>query len=278
MRPRAVGPCDSPQEACSRQAGDEAVERTCDEVGGTPLLHDATVDDHADPVGQRGCVLEVVRDEDRREPELAQQLVQLGAHRGLRVCVERGQRLVEQQRLRPAGKRAGKRDALPLAAGQLPHPGAGERRDPEPLEQLRDRCASRRAETDVLRDVEVREERVLLEEVAHASLLRRAVDPGGRVQPCLVADGDAPAPRSEEAGNHAKGGRLSGAGRPDEGDRLAALDGQLDAGVEGAKGMGVVDPERHRVRSLTESRTPALMTTRTALIASATSKSRSNCS
>ena len=81
--------------------------------------------------------------------------MELGPHRRLRVCVERGQRLVEQQRLGPAGERSGERDALPLASGQLPHTGAGERRDPEPLEQLRDGRASRRAEADVLRDVEV---------------------------------------------------------------------------------------------------------------------------
>ena len=128
------------------------------------------------------------------------------------------------------------------------------------------------------RDVEVREQRVLLEQVADPPLLGRTVDPGRRVEPRLAVDADTPLPRPRQACDDTERRRLARPGRPDERDGLAALDRQLDVRVEGAKGMGVVDPERHRVRSLTESRTPPLTTTSTALIARATSKSRSNCS
>ncbi len=74
------------------------------------------------PVRQRRGVLVVVRDEQRRQAELAQQLLQLAANRDLRVRVERGERLVEQQHARVARERAGERDPLALAAGELGRP------------------------------------------------------------------------------------------------------------------------------------------------------------
>ena len=83
-----------------------------------------------------GGVLVVVRDEQRRQPELAQELLQLAAHRDLRVRVERRERLVEQQHARVARERAGERDALPLAARELGRPRLREVRDPEALEVL----------------------------------------------------------------------------------------------------------------------------------------------
>ena len=67
-----------------------------------------------------------MRDEDRRQPELTEQLVELGADGRLRVRVQGRERLVEQQRLGPARERAGEGDSLPLPARELPHPGAGE--------------------------------------------------------------------------------------------------------------------------------------------------------
>ncbi len=110
---------DARQEARAGEARDERVAGPRDEVRGRPLLHDLPSDDHADPIGKRGRVLEVVRDEDRRQPELAEELVQLGADGRLRVRVERRERLVEQQRRGPARERAGERDTLALAAREL---------------------------------------------------------------------------------------------------------------------------------------------------------------
>ena len=72
-------------------------------------------DDHADVVCERRGVLEIVRDEDGRQRELDEELLELGAHRSLRVRVERGQRLVEQDRAGPAGERARERNSLTLA-------------------------------------------------------------------------------------------------------------------------------------------------------------------
>ena len=192
-----------------------------DELARGRELAERAVDDHADLVGERGRVLEVVRDEDRRQRELAQQLLQLGAHRALRVRVERGERLVEQEHARVAGERARERDALALAAGERGR--AARRRG--------GRCGSARGSSsaralprvgDVLADGQVREERVLLEDEPDAALVRLAEEPRARCR----------ARRRRRARSGPRGGRTSpaiarstevlpGTRRPDEGDGAA---------------------------------------------------------
>jgi hypothetical protein len=61
-------------------------------------------------------VLEVVGDEVGGKPERPEQLEQLRADAGPRVCVERGKGLVEQQHRWIARQRPGQRDPLALAA------------------------------------------------------------------------------------------------------------------------------------------------------------------
>ncbi len=139
-------------------------------------------DDDTDAVRERRCVLEVVRHEDRGKPEPVEQLAELRTDPGARVCVERRERLVEQEQRGVSRERARERDSLALAARKLVHPSAGELGDPEALEQRSDVPCAPRAETDVAPNVEMREERVLLEEVADASVFRRDVDPAVRVE------------------------------------------------------------------------------------------------
>ena len=79
----------------------------------------------ADPVGQRGGVLERVGDQQGRERELAEEVGELVADLPAGDRVERAERLVEQQHARVAGERARERDALALAAGQLCRACAG---------------------------------------------------------------------------------------------------------------------------------------------------------
>ena len=68
---------------------------------GLPVCRSSPFDEHADVAGERRGVLEVVRDEQRRDLEPGEQLLQLGAHVGLRVGVERR---------RAARRAAGSRD------------------------------------------------------------------------------------------------------------------------------------------------------------------------
>ena len=69
-------------------------------------------------------------------PLSADRAAQQRAHRGHRVDVERGERLVEQQQVGAGGQRAGQRDPLLLAAGELPRPPLGERTHVDGVEQL----------------------------------------------------------------------------------------------------------------------------------------------
>ena len=124
----------------------------------------------------------------------------------------------------------------------------------------------------------MREERVLLEEVADPSMFGWDVDPAVRVQQDDIVERDDAFGWPKEARNDAQHGRLPRTGRPDERDRLAALDRQVGRRAEAAKRVIEAEPERHRVTSLTERRITALRTIRSALIARATSKSMSNCS
>ena len=58
-------------------------------------------------------------DDHEGDPDLVLQAHQLELHLLAQLLVERRERLVEQQHLGPLDQRAGERDALALAAGEL---------------------------------------------------------------------------------------------------------------------------------------------------------------
>lgn len=88
------------------------LERGADLIGAAGIHDD-------DPVGDRQCLLLVVRHEYRGDAELLLDLADLLPQRDADLCIERGERLVEEQHLRLDGEGAGKRHALLLSAGQL---------------------------------------------------------------------------------------------------------------------------------------------------------------
>jgi hypothetical protein len=194
------------------------------------------------------------------------------------VGVERGQRFVEEQHGRIARQRPGERDALALAARELADTRAAQLADAEALQELIRLRPVPRAEAHVPEHVEVREERVLLEQVADAAMLGRDVAAPLGVEQYYLVDADRSRLRPQQAGNDAERRGLAGARRSDQRERLAALDRQLGRRDEGAKRVSEPEAKRHLVRNLTDNRTSALTTISSALIASATSKSRSNCS
>ena len=106
-----------------------------DELRGGPNWWRSTVDDHADLVGQRGGIREVVRDEQRRQAELAQQLAELGAQRRV-VWASSAESGSSSRSTRVAGERARERDALALAAREVGGLRLGQVRDAEALEEL----------------------------------------------------------------------------------------------------------------------------------------------
>ena len=104
-------------------------------------------------------------------------VAQLHPHLG----VQRGERLVEQQHARLDGERAGQRDPLLLAAGELVGVAVGLLGEAHQVQHLagrgrRSRLAlprSLQSERDVVERGQVREEAVGLEDHAHVALVRR---------------------------------------------------------------------------------------------------------
>ena len=89
------------------------------------LADDALVHD-GDAGRERHRLFLVVGDDDEGDADLVLDVHELELGLLAQLLVERAERLVEQQHLRLLGERAGERDALALAAGQLVRLAAGE--------------------------------------------------------------------------------------------------------------------------------------------------------
>ena len=162
--------------------------------------------------------------------DLAEPLAELLAD----LRVEGAEGLVEEEDARFDRERAGERDALALAAGELLRIALVEARELDEVEELHRAAAdflARRpglaradleAERDVLEHRHVAEERVGLEDEADVAVLhglRRCV---------LVAEEDAAGGRRLEAGDEAEERGLARARGAEERDQLARLDAHRD--------------------------------------------------
>jgi hypothetical protein len=144
--------------------------------------------------------------------------------------VEGAEGLVEQQHGRAVDERAGERDALLLAAGELARLALRLGREADALELLADAAADLGArdalalepEGDVLLHREVGEERVALEDRVRRPLERR--QPGD----VDAVDEDAPLGRLLEAGDHPQRRRLAAAARAEQREELAAGDVEVE--------------------------------------------------
>ena len=178
-----------------------------DLLGRADLLDPALVH-HRDPVAHRERLFLVVGHEDERDADLALDALQLELHRLAQLEVERAERLVEQQRARVVHERAGERDALLLAAGELRRLAVG-----EVARAGRPRAARRRAsrsrpsptflacgpERDVVPHRHVREQRVLLEDRVDVALVRRDLRDVLALEPDLARRSAARTRRSSAA-------------------------------------------------------------------------------
>ncbi len=145
-------------------------------------LLDPALVHHHDAVGDFERLFLVMSDEDRGDVNFgmqrAQPLPQLLAHLG----IERAERFVEQQDARLDRQRAGKRNALSLAAGQLAGIAVGQPVELHQIQQLLDAGADRglvladgarlyaQAKGDVFEHRHVAEQRVVLEHESDMAL------------------------------------------------------------------------------------------------------------
>jgi hypothetical protein len=202
-----------------------------------PLLQ-PTVAQHADFVGDRERLLLVVRDQQRRRAVALQDRAQLRAEPLAQLDVEARERLVEQQQPRIRRERAGERDALLLAAGQLVRPALLQAASPTSAISSRARARRsaarpvREAERDVAEHVEVREQRVVLEHHADAPPPGGVLEPGPTAR-LAVAD-DPPRIHRLEARDHAQRRGLAAAARPEQAADPARRERQLQAAQDGS--------------------------------------------
>ena len=193
------------------------------------LLDDAVIHD-GDAVADRVRLLLVVGDEDGRDAEPLLQVAQLAPHLHAQLGVEIRQGLVEEQHLGPDRHRAGDRDALLLAAGELRRPPVGESREADEVERFRHPPLDLGArqppflepEGDVAPDAHMRPQGIGLEHHADVALPRR------QARDVVAADQNAPAIGPVEAGDEAQQRRLPAAGRAEKGEELAGLDREID--------------------------------------------------
>ncbi len=195
---------------------------------GAATLGDATAEHHRDAVGHGERLVLVVRDQDEGDADrlLEPARQQLDLHLLAQLFVECRERLVEKQHLGTHDERAGERDALALAAGEfgsLAMPEAGER---DLFQRLVDaplllggaEPEAPQAIGDVLRDVQMREDRIALEDhVGRAGGWPECPpSPGRRSRPSLRGFVEAP--------DHPQKRGLPAAGRAEKREELAFAD------------------------------------------------------
>src|SRR5207253_275203 len=100
----------------------------------------------------------LVRDVDHRHAEVAD-AAEVEEDALAQRLVDRGERLVEQEEARRGHQRAGERDALPLAAGERGRRAIEQRPELERVAQRSEALLVAAAETDVVADAQMREER-----------------------------------------------------------------------------------------------------------------------
>ena len=145
-----------------------------------------------DVIAQLARILWVVRDQHHGQLQALLQTVQFVAQGLAQRRVERGKRLVQQQRTGLRRQCARQGHALALATGKLVRHLLGQRVDVQRLQPLvhlglaRTRAriapAALQAEADVLAHRQMREQRVVLEHITHVALLRRQVDALRRIK------------------------------------------------------------------------------------------------
>ena len=137
----ATGLAAGPQVGLADEAGHEHGRGPVVDLGrGADLFDVAGVHDR-DAVAHRQRFLLVVGHVDERDADLALDALELELHHVAQLEVQRAERFVEQQRAGVVHQRAGQRDALLLAAGELGGLALGEVGQPDDLEHLVDALA-----------------------------------------------------------------------------------------------------------------------------------------
>ena len=224
----------------AEEVGHERRARVLVELRGGAELLDQPAVHHRHGVGHRHGLLLVVGDVHEGQAHLGLDALELDLHPAAQLEVERPQRLVEQQHLGLVDQRPRQRDPLLLAPGELHRLLAGLVAELDELEHGADLLvdvlglAPAQPERDVLVDVEVREERVALEDGVDRSSV------GLGVGDVLAGQGDAARGGPLEPGHHPQGRRLAAARGAEQREERAARHVEVEVvhGGEGGELLG----------------------------------------
>src|ERR1017187_41595 len=158
------------------------------------------------------------------DANLLLQRFELNLERSPEFRVQRAQRLVQQQPRRPEHQRPGQGHPLLLAAGQLAGAAPGERAELDEVERLVHlaldlllaELAVAQAEGDVVEHAQEREKRITLKHGVDVAPMRRHPAHVDVVEQDLARSGQL------EAGDQAQRRGLAAARRPEQGEKLAA--------------------------------------------------------
>ena len=150
--------------------------------GRTDLLDVAVLHDD-DLVGHGQGLFLIVSDEDEGDADLLLNLLQLALHALAKLCVQSAERLVEKKHLGLIDKGAGDGDTLLLTAGHLVNGALAEVLEAHELKHTHDLLINNilrllldlEAESNVVKHIHVREQRVLLEHGVEVPLVGRQV-------------------------------------------------------------------------------------------------------
>ena len=216
--------------ALADEVGHEGVFRLVIDVDrGADLLNAALAHDD-DRVGHAQCFLLVVRDKDEGDPGRLLDVFQLLLHILAQLQVQRGERLVQQQHLRPADQGACDRHALLLSAGEAGDAALFKALERHKRQHFVDALIDLRfrhlllaqREGDVFKHVQVREERIALEDRVDVALVGR----DGR--DLLAHENDLALVGRFKAADDAQRRRFAAAGGTEKRQKFVVIDVQID--------------------------------------------------
>ena len=194
----------------------------------TDLLN-ATVVHHHHSVGHGQRFLLVVRHIDKRDTQPLLDVLQLGLHILAQLEIQRRQRLVEQQHTRVVRQRTGDGDALLLTAGQCGHAAFFKALEVDQRQHLLHDLAylrirfllQTRSECHVFKHIQMRKQRVTLEDRVDLPFVRRHIVDAFSVKKDIAAV------RCDEAADDPQRSRLAAAGRAEQRDKFSIVDAEV---------------------------------------------------
>ena len=147
------------------------------------LYHPALFNDH-EPIGEDSRINRIVRHQKCRPRKIAQVPTHLSAYQQMCFGVKRSQRLIQQKQPGLGGKCPSQRHSLSLPTRHRPwldarqlsnaHPREPSRRPPPRLRPLQP--PHQRAECDIVKNSEVREQQIVLKDHPYGSLVRGSME------------------------------------------------------------------------------------------------------